>query len=104
MFSHVAQGWLLHSLHILLVQHQTDISLDSILLPIMISLAFPPNLSCLAIGQSAYWLEHRAQFTQYTEIFYNSSFIDVCVNWTNLKSWWGTHNKFSKIIYMFLCA
>lgn len=54
MLSHVAQGWLFHSLHVLLVQHQTDISLDSILLPIMISLAFPPNLSCLAIGQSSY--------------------------------------------------
>lgn len=54
MFSHVAQGLLLRSLHVLIVQHQTDFSLNSILLSIIICLAFPPNLSFLAIGQSAY--------------------------------------------------
>lgn len=79
MLSHVAQGWLFHSLHVLLVQHQTDISLDTILLPIMISLAFPPNLSCLAIGQSSYWLEQKEPNIHSIQKYFTTSVLLMCV-------------------------
>lgn len=79
MFSHVAQGLLFHSLHILHVQHQTDISFYYILLPINISLALPPNLSCLAIGQSAYLLEHSEYNLHSIQKYYTTTVLLMCL-------------------------